>query len=292
MPAKLESEGSLYGNHFDRKKTMNEKNKVNIIDISGNKLSSHKNSHKIRGFLEKNLWNVLGTGIAFVVTLFGSVRLFIANGYADSCSSYYGVPKRYFDGTEMFYDKILFLAAFIVLIIYPFLFEYINRKIKSRLFVCCVFVVTICLLFIQNISYTVLIIEEMPWDWLKNIIDNYVMIAIFLLADVVLAFYIIVRKEKLLKCWEKVLLAVSIFIYLMDVCMGFVLVLNSDISDKRNYEIINNNQVIVSEYDGKFLTMKCRINDKELVIDKGNYYFVEMTDKDIVYREFEKVDCE
>lgn len=271
---------------------MKENNKTQIVDVSGNKLSSNKKGEKTRNFFKRNLWNVLGTGIVAASTVVGVLRLVVANGYADSCSSYYGVPQRYFDGTEMFYDKILFLAAFIVLIIYPFLFEYINRKIKSRLFVCCVFVVTICLLFIQNISCTVLIIDEVPWDWLKSIIDNYVMIAIFLLADVVLAFYIIVRKEKLLKCWEKVLLAVSIFIYLMDVCMGFVLVLNSDISDKRNYEIINNNQVIVSEYDGKFLTMKCRINDKELVIEKANYYFVEMTDKDIAYREFEKVNCE
>lgn len=65
--------------------------------------------------------------------------------------------------------------------------------------------------------------------------------------------------------------------------------MNRGIEDKRDYEIINNDKVVVTTYEGKFLVMDCEIEEQTLYIEKGNYSFTEMSGVDIKYVKFEDV---
>lgn len=55
------------------------------------------------------------------------------------------------------------------------------------------FIFTIFILFVQNVLYMVSLIEIIPWDWLRQIVDNYVTLGVFLAADILIAYFVIIR---------------------------------------------------------------------------------------------------
>ena len=64
------------------------------------------------------------------------------------------------------------------------------------------------------------------------------------------------------------------------------------VSNKKNYEVIEDNRAIVSCYEGKFVVMDCKIQGETLILNKGTYRLEEMTGKSISYHQYEKVVCE
>lgn len=150
------------------------------------------------------------------------------------------------------------------------------------------------LLFVQNITYTINYIESLRCEWLKSIIDNNITIIVFLISDIVLAYFFILRvyfrKKMFLTKVEKVVFTLALGIYLLNSIIGITQVLNTKISDKKSYEMIGNDKVVITNYEGKFLVMDCEIQGKVLKIkEKGKYSFIEMTNVEVQYNKYENV---
>ena len=88
---------------------------------------------------------------------------------------------------------------------------------------------------------------------------------------------------------NRILLAFIIFS--IDVSIGVSVIFNNDISDKRFYEVIDDDKVVITNYEEKFLVMDCDVEGETLYIEKGKYSFIEMTDVDIKYKKYEDVQC-
>lgn len=267
-----------------------------IVDSQGNAYKSNKDKNKITQYLETNIWNFLGTGLAAVITLVGIVNFVISKSFSASCANFYGIDKKYFSGTEMFEDKLIFILCAFVMFVYPIILSYINKKINSKGYVVLTFIFTIFILFVQNVLYMVSLIEIIPWDWLRQIVDNYVTLGVFLVTDILIAYFVIIRnfffgKKKFNKI-EKGVLAIALLIYMLNTAIGVTIKMNYDISDKKSYEVIEQNRAILSNYDGKFVVMDCEIQGETIILKKGTYSLEEMTGVSITYHKYEKAICE
>lgn len=81
-------------------------------------------------------------------------------------------------------------------------------------------------------------------------------------------------------------------IYVVNMTIGITIKINYDISDKKTYEVIENNKAIVSSYDGKFVVMDCEIQDETIFLKKGMYSLEEMVGVSIICHKYDKVICE
>lgn len=274
---------------------MQDKQRKEIVDSQGNAYKSTRDS-KVKQFLKDNVWNILGTGLAAFITLVGTMNLVISKSFSVSCSSFYGIDGKYFSGTEMFENKLIFVLCAFFLFAYPFIFSYISEKINSKIYVILMFLFTVCILFIQNVLYTINLIEIIPWTWLRQIVDNYVTIIVLLIADIMIAYFIIIRnffwKNRKYNIVEKMVLSIVLLLYVMNVATGIAIKMDYEISDKKSYEVIEQNRAIVSNYDGKFVVMDCEIQGETIVLKKGTYSLEEMTGVSITYHKYEKVICE
>lgn len=274
---------------------MQDEQKIEIVDGQGKAFKKAKES-KITQFLGNNIWNILGTGLGAVIVFMEMISMVFSRRFSISCAEYYGMSRKYFSGTELFEDKLYFIICAILIAVYPLFFSYLNKKIKDKLYVFATFIVTIFILFYQNIIYTINLLEIIPWEGLKGVIDNCVTLIIFIVADIVIAYFIIIRpffyeKKKYHKA-ENVILSIALLIYILSTSMGIAIKLNYDISDKKAYEIIEQERAIISNYDGKFVVMDCEIQDETIILKKGTFSLEEMTGVSITYHEYEKVICE
>lgn len=81
-------------------------------------------------------------------------------------------------------------------------------------------------------------------------------------------------------------------LYISNTATGITIKINYDISDKKAYEVIEQDRAIISNYEGKFVVMDCEIQDEIIILKKGTYSLEEMTGVSITYHEYEKVVCE
>lgn len=133
---------------------MQDKKNRDIVDSQGNVIKSIKDN-KTKQFLKDNIWNILSTGLATSITLVEMINLVISKNFSVSCSNFYGIDGKYFDGTEMFKNKLIFIFCALALFAYPFIFSYINKKMNSKLYVIFTFIITVYIMFFQNLSYTI-----------------------------------------------------------------------------------------------------------------------------------------
>lgn len=273
---------------------MQDKRNKDIVDSQGNVLKSTKDN-KVKQFLENNIWNVLGSGLAAFITVVGIMNLIISKSFSFSCANFYGTDRKYFSGTEIFEDKLIFIFFALLLLVYPFIFSYFNKKINSKIYVILTFLVTVYILFAQNILYTVNLIDIIPWDWLRRFIDNYVTIGVFLVADILIAYFIIIKnffwEKKKFNRVEKMILMLALLLYISNTAIGITIKINYEISDKKAYEVIEQNSAIISNYEGKFVVMDCEIQGETIVLKKGAYHLEEMVGASITYHTYDKVIC-
>ena len=272
-------------------------NKTKIVDSYGKPINIDdiNKGKKVKNYIVDNIWNILGVGVGVCIVLLNLINIILSTNYSRDCGEYYGIDEKYFYGLPMFKDKMISILIVIILLIYPFLFNYINLKLRSKLYLAFSFLITVFLLLVQNIAYTLSFIDSIKCEWLIAVIDNNITIIIFLISDIVLAYFVILRKylrkDKPFTKLGKIVFVLVLGIYVLDTITGVSIVLNSNISDKKVYEIIDNNKVVITNYEGKFLIMDCDIQGEILYIEKGEYSFIEMTDVDIKYNEYEDVQC-
>ena len=64
---------------------------------------------------------------------------------------------------------------------------------------------------------------------------------------------------------------IAFIICIFNIITGFITKINYDISDKKSYEVIEQNRAIISDYNGKFVVMKCEIQDETIILKRGTY---------------------
>ena len=265
-----------------------------FADSSGESIDVY-DTHKIKKYIRDNIWNILGIGVGAWITLIGFVNILVSTNYAMTCSEYYGIDAKYFADSSVFQGKIICLAVIIFLLLIPFILNYINSKLKSKVFLAWSFIVTVLILSMQNIMYTARFIDAIKSEWLISMIDNFAIIIVLLISDIVLAYFFVlrnhVRKNKNMVRWEAIVFLLAFIIFSIDVSIGVSVIFNNDISDKRFYEVIDDDKVVITNYEGKFLVMDCDVEGETLYIEKGKYSFIEMTDVDIKYKKYEDVQC-
>lgn len=268
---------------------------LEIVDELGNAI---KRKISLTSFIKKNIGIILGSGISFMALICNLITLIDSRGYIRECSEFYGVDRRYFDANDIMQDKKVTIIALIVFVAYPLLFEYVNKqstgKCKKMIRIVS-FILTTLLLFVQNITFFS-VLSEKNHSIISNSLFVLVLIIINFIADVIIAYYLVIKR--LLSCnnnantYQHIILGISLVLYISNVFMGISQIIRNDISDKVKYEMINNNTVVVTVYDGKFLCMDCEIEEKNLNISRAQYKFIDMENVSVTYYEFDKVICE
>ena len=157
---------------------MQEKNDTVLVDPYGKAISSMPQS-RWKAILSKNLWNILGPGLAAVITVTGIVEMIFVKSYVISCANFYGIDKKYFSGTEIAGDKVIFLVCAVLVILNPFFLAYINAKVKNRLYIILTFLATVLILFMQNLIYTEAVLERVTDAGLKGVFNHYISSSFF-----------------------------------------------------------------------------------------------------------------
>lgn len=196
---------------------MQDKENRYIVDCQGNVLKRTK-ENTIKEFVKNNIGNIWREGLAACITIAGMISVLISKNYSRTCANFYGIDGRYFSGTEMFEDKVIFVICVIILGAYPVLFSYITKKIDNKVQVIGIFILTFLILFAQNSVYLHELLESIPW-WIKKHMDNYVVIIIFLASDIVISYFIIIRKfiyqRKKYGKFEKMIFVIALLIYIV-----------------------------------------------------------------------------
>lgn len=271
-----------------------ENNKV-ILDSQGNVLKNVRES-KVKHFLKNNWANALENGLATCITIVGILNLMFSRNFANSCASFYGVDSKYFSRTEMFGDRLIFFFWAAVLFLYPFILAYLGEKISSKSNVILIFFAVTSILFLINLAYTIKLIDFAPYDCLKKFWGNSRWIIIYLAADIVIAYFLTIRKylwkNKKYKKVERIFLTIALLVYLANTVVGVGIQLRYEISDEKSYEVIEGNRAIVSTYNDKFVVMDCEVQDDTIILKKGSYRLEEMTGVSITYHKYQEVVCE
>lgn len=230
------------------------------------------------------------------ISIIEIIRIVCIRSFINSCSNFYGINKRYFNETGMFEDKLIFLICAIVLLAYPFIFTYFSKKIMNKAGVVYTFILTIMILFVQNILYTISHMDLISYDCIKMFIGRKFTIIILGIGDIALAYFMTIRQSfrgnRKYNKIDSIILIISAIVVSLNIIIGITLTMTYDISDKRAYEVIENNKAIVSTYDEKFVVMDCKIQGDTLVLQKGSYSLEEMTGVPITCFESQRVICE
>lgn len=266
---------------------------VGIIKQSEN---IEMNKLQIKQKLYENIWEILGTGITVISSIYLMLSLFVLRKYAYFCSEFYGVDKKYFDGTEVLQDRVAMLISVLLICIYFGMLAYTNKKMESKMFRFIFFFVCFLLFLKLNNDCIVAIIEGTSCLKLKELLNNYITVIVLVGADLIILFWGIIRPF----CGEKskcrtssaIIFGVALIIFMGDVGGGFLMQLNYKISNKKSYEVFEENNVIITNYEGKFLVMPCEIKDNTLIIRKGEYSLQEMKGQKITYQKYDSVICE
>lgn len=170
-----------------------------IVDSTGNVLNKKKENSTVK-FLKENIWNIISVGLPVLISLISGLNLIVTKSFANSCADYYGINREYFSENGIFEEQVLVLACALILFLYPFIFSYLTKNEKSKIYVIITGIATAMILFMQSLVYTVNLLDIISWDWLRKIIDNYFVIIGLLIVDIVIAYFVIISKCLITRC--------------------------------------------------------------------------------------------
>lgn len=259
-----------------------------IVDERGKQLTE-SSYERITTFVSKNLRKIAEIGIP-IITLVSTILGYMGTVlYARECSSFYGTHERYFNDDNMFWQKLL-ASGLIIFMAAAIIFFFINHKEQKKWKTIIVYIVGVIYGVIINSCCLIPICVKYK---LNVYVELLVLIITFVL-PFFLAYYFVVkdRNKKLGKISEKIF-SIVLSSFIIIVCLGVGNQLSTNVEDVTEYEIINNELVIVSEYEGCFVVMECSIDDKNVLnINKGKYKLVDVTDAEVDYKKFSDVKCE
>ena len=145
-----------------------------IIDSKG-KVLNKKKENKTLTFLKENVWNIIGVGLPAAISLISGLNLIVSKSFANSCAEYYGINREYFSENGIFEEQMLVLACALILFIYPFVFSYLTKNEKSKIYVIITGIATAAP-FVKSAIVTQVygLIVTIPEFWKPiNAINNY-----------------------------------------------------------------------------------------------------------------------
>lgn len=266
-----------------------------VIVDSNNKVLMSRKKKNLKLFKE-NIGRVVG-GVTVGILIFNIIEFINIIQFSASCQEYYGVYWKYFRESELFKVRLVELLVMTIALLYPIFFVMFNKKNKSRIFCIISFFLTIFLMFYQNIIYASSFLKESNNHFVNKIEDNVYVIVAFAISDVIISFYVFIRKNFLnlrkikIHTYEKIILGMALIIFLISVFEGIYSIINGgDIKNKQNYEMLGKNKVVVAEYKNQFVTMNCKVKNGVLHIKKyGEYELIEMKENIVHYSNFKDV---
>ena len=258
-----------------------------IVDEKGRQLTGNSYD-RFATFVSKNIRKIVEMGIP-IITLVSTILGYIGTVlYAKECSTFYGAHERYFDDDNMFWQKLL-TSALIVSMAAAIIFFFINHKERKKWKTALVYIIGVVYGMIINLYCLVPISVKYEF----NIYVDLFMLIIIFVWPFLLSYYFVVKDMKKLSKVDETIFSVVLSGFILIVCLGVGNQLSANVEDISKYEMINNELVVVSDYEGKFVVMECYVDDDNvLYINKGNYKLIEETDVMIFYNKFKDVECE
>lgn len=252
---------------------------------------------KIRTNLRKNVAEMILPIIGVYTFIYQVLLWFFCKVYVLSCSSFYGIPQKYFSGEDLWEDKLYFGIIIIIAVMFIFACIKIEKKMNLtskgwKIFLCSsIFMV----LFYLNSVFLEINIDCFFSLFIKSSLYEYYIGIIMMLAVVVVSYYLVIGdSDKIKKGTEKrfVVFMISTMILLFNISFGTYFQMKYDADDKNDYEIWENNKVIVSNNTNIFVLMDYEIQDETLIIKKGSFEIKKDIEGSITYYKFEEVRCE
>lgn len=231
----------------------------------------------------------------FFVLLMASITTQLSKVYANACETFYEIPKQYFINNSFYMDRIKFLILFIIIFFSYLIAIKVFQKyvIKNKIVI--MIYTFLFLLIITRKFYSIVIEHIFPKFLIKYfgiwIVFPIIVLFIYCVSRLLVETEYNTQSQMLQKIKDSELNLVSCAIVFMIILTGILSVATQTVADKRWYEIIDKNQVIVSHYDGKYVVMDCDIGENNLTIVKGSYELIDMTGVKITYQEFNDVVC-
>lgn len=234
--------------------------------------------------------------LVVLTSIMGIVVYMFNRYYMYYCGEFYGISSKYFKENNIFYDKAIAIFCGILLLMYPFIIKFFIDKIDNKKYKIFEFLFDLLMILVQLSAFLIVIINSYIYTNFINYVREYfyLLIIIIIIISFLIAYYLTYRIDnynKKTKCIEKIVFGLSMIVYFVVISCGLFVKINYNIQDKRYYETINDNKVIVSDFSDKFVVMDCDINDEILIIHKGKCTLVDMTDVNITYKEYKDVIC-
>ncbi len=263
---------------------MEKKEQKNNIEKE-NKLVVEKN---IGGFFKEytpKIFNILKkfgeiiAPITFIAGIIGTCK--ICNN-ANSLSSLFGISSRYFFSQNLISQYLLiFIIVLIPIISFLVIIMDLEKKditIENK--------VTVIFIFIPLLIFDMTILQEYFFSGKEWGIDVTIL---YLIVYIISVAVILIDKA----CKRKAIGVLTV----MQVGLLLLFLIASFFGQSKlptTYEMIDNNQVIVSVYQGKFVVMNSEVDESKnsISIEKGNYYLVDIDEVHVKTRTFDLVKVE
>lgn len=231
---------------------------------------------------------LLGAALTTIVTIVKEMETW---NYAKSCRDFYGISEQYFLEDPFWEKKSMILLGitifFLSITVYGWLTEKEKNK-KDRVF----YKVGLYFLLVLN----EVVCGEGICEYLqyKITIKRYYLF-IYIVLCLLSAAGVVCYFSTDFNSWKKAKKCIIVFLtglYAVIVSISLVLELRLDVSDKTMYETIDEQYVIVAEYENMFVLMECETEENTIKIHKGYYMLTEMENKIIRNQEYSRCICE
>lgn len=237
-------------------------------------------------------------GIITVILL--EIGFYMINRWQEiKFESFYGIAEKYFNLNEIIAGSKNSLFIIIFMTVLLMIGAYLTDETTNKCGILKGCYITSCICYIEAICINEFI-GLIGIKWLPKFISANIFMAIIIAICVVNGIYIgsLLRLRKETKSDKKRLLIInnvtkglSMISFLIIVSATVLGAIFYNVSNKKMYEIVEQNRAIITEYNGKWVTMDCEVEGENLILKKGTYRLEEMTDKVITYREYQKVTC-
>lgn len=266
-----------------------------IIWLHGKPTNEDENNrmNRIKSYIKDNIWSFLGLVVGNGIWAIQLMMMIMTTTYSRDLGQYYGVDMKYFDSTPIILKKLIFFAAICLNLVILFLLSRISKETKEKLGKGLYFAGLALMIFYQTCGCVIGIWDTIPWEWKGSGIYGWIILIVICIDALVLAYFLtirdMIRVNQVCTRLEKGIFGIAFLIYLLIMVIWALIFWNRGIENKRDYEIINKNKVVITTYEGKFLVMDCKIDGQRLYIEKGNYSFMEMSGFNMEYVKFEDV---
>lgn len=229
-----------------------------------------------------NILKKLGEIIAPITFIAGIIGTYTVYSKSNELSDLFGIDLRYFINHGLVNQ---YLCVFLIILIQAVTFIAIMMYLeKNRLNI------------VDKIAFTLVSMVLLLLDVFILIayFFNYTKLSLILLIPYMIVYIILVIIILVDKVSKKYAIAGLTIVQVGLLLFFLVTIFFGQSKLPTTYEMIDNNQVIVSVYQGKFVVMNSEVDESKnsISIEKGNYYLVDIDEVHVKTRTFDLVKVE